>query len=269
MKRTMMWCLFILCGIGFLAYPTFSDWYNQLGQEQIIEAYSKNTEKLEEPEIIAEREKALQYNKSLKGEDIVDPFVPGSGAVLPDNYLQVLNIDGVMGHIEIPKIQVSLPIYHGTSEEVLQKGVGHLDMTSLPVGGIGNHSVLTGHCGLSHAKMFTDLEKLQKGDLFYVYVLDEILAYKVDQITVVDPNDTEQLMPDKNKDYMTLVTCTPYAVNSHRLLVRGVRTEYSPDTMDHIQSSILSKNHWLLLVFALAIILVLVVMVVNILKHKR
>ena len=143
-------------------------------------------------------------------------------------YNNILNLDhsGVMGYLEIPCISVNLPIYHGTDAEILERGVGHLAASSIPVGGKSTHSVLTGHTGLSSAKLFTDLTEMKKEDLFFIHVLDRTLAYKVDQISVVRPEDTRKLQIVKGKDYVTLVTCTPYGVNDHRLLVRGVRTKY-------------------------------------------
>lgn len=148
--------------------------------------------------------------------------------MLPDNYQDVLNVDGdgVMGYIEIPKIDVSLPIYHGTSEEALEKGAGHLDVTALPIGGEGNHSVISAHRGLPSAELFTRLDEMEKGDEFYIHVLDKTLAYEVDQIEVILPEELALLQPEDGKDLVTLLTCTPYAVNTHRLLVRGTRIPY-------------------------------------------
>ena len=154
--------------------------------------------------------------------------MPGSGYALPDNYLEVLNTDGIMGRLTIPKIGVDLPIYHGSSEESLQKGVGHIESTSLPIGGEYRHAVLTGHRGLPNAELFTRLDELTVGDTFYIHVLDRTLAYQVDQITTVEPDEMETLRAVPGEDYVTLVTCTPYGVNTHRLLVRGTRVPYTP-----------------------------------------
>lgn len=198
-----------------------------------IQVMEKNIEKLDEEQCQKEKQKAIEYNEAIQGENIKDPFVPGSGVVLPDNYNEIMDFgDGVMGELDIPCIGVKMPIYHGTEEEVLQKGAGHLYQTAFPIGGDGTHCVLSGHTGLPSAELLTDLDEVKKGDCFYIKVLNDTLAYKVDRILVVDPNDTSALKPEKRKDYVTLVTCTPYGVNSHRLLVRGTRIPYTAGAED-------------------------------------
>lgn len=178
-------------------------------------------------------EKAREYNEKLASSHVVltDPFSgETNGGISEKEYYQLLNLDntGVMCSLEIPSIDVDLPVYHGTSNSVLEKGVGHLEGTSLPVGGKDTHAVFTGHTGLNKAKLFTDLTELQKGDQFYIRVLDKILAYEVCRIDVVLPEDTSKLSVVDGQDLVTLVTCTPYGQNTHRLLVRGKRTKYSP-----------------------------------------
>lgn len=215
--------IFIL-GVGILCYPTVSNYIATKNQIQIISNYQNKVSKSNEKDLKAEWEAAEKYNASLSGEVIGDPFVPGSGRVIPDNYEEVLDVDGIMGYIKIPKINVDLPIYHGCKEESLQKGVGHLEDTALPIGGKGNHCVLSGHRGLPAAELFTDLDKLEKGDQFYLYILDKILTYEVDQIKVISPEEVQDLRTIPDRDLVTLITCTPYGVNSHRLLVRGTRT---------------------------------------------
>lgn len=165
--------------------------------------------------------------------------MPGSGFALPQNYLECLNIngDGVMGYIEIPRIDVRLPIYHGSSEEVLQQGVGHIESTALPIGGDYTHAVLTGHRGLPSAKLFTDLDRLEIGDQFYIHVLDEVLAYEIDEINTVLPDQLQELQPIEGRDLVTLVTCTPYGVNTHRMLVRGTRVPYIPEEADEYRQT--------------------------------
>lgn len=181
---------------------------------------------------------AQSYNEDLKRSmvQLTDPFQ--SKQVREENidYKKILNINdsGIMGYLRIPCIGVELPIYHGTSEEVLEHGIGHLPASSVPIGGKGTHSVLTGHTGLSSARLFTDLTQMKKGNLFFIKVLDRELVYRVDQITVVKPEDTRRLQIIKDEDHVTLVTCTPYGVNDHRLLVRGVRTKYDQRS-GHIQ----------------------------------
>lgn len=195
-----------------------------------IKSYEKQAKTYDQKQKEQAFREAEEYNKDLIKSvvQLTDPFKvkKSNGETLI--YNNILNIDhsGVMGYLEIPSISVNLPIYHGTDAEILERGVGHLAASSIPVGGKSTHSVLTGHTGLGSAKLFTDLTEMKKEDLFFIHVLDRTLAYKVDQISVVRPEDTRKLQIVKGKDYVTLVTCTPYGVNDHRLLVRGVRTKY-------------------------------------------
>ncbi len=226
-KRSVRIALLVtafMLGLGLMLYPIISNWLSKRIAVETSLTYEQAASSLSEEERAKEWEKAKAYNDSLKGDPVRDPFVPGSGRALPQNYLDVLAIEPAMSVIKIPAIDVELPVYHGSSDEVLQKGVGHLENSAVPIGGEGNHTVLTGHTGLPSAKMFTDLIDLKKGDQFYIDVLGEELIYEVDQIKVVEPKDISSLVPVEGKDYMTLVTCTPYGVNSHRLLVRGERT---------------------------------------------
>lgn len=220
--------ILFMAGACIFFYPTVSNYIAEKNQASVIQEYQETVQKDDIENVEAEWAKAEEYNENLAGDPVHDPFVPGSGYALPENYLDVLNVNGIMGYIEIPKISVYLPIYHGTSEEVLEKGVGHIESTSLPIGGQYWHAVLTGHRGLPSAELFTNLDKLKEGDYFYIHVLDQTLAYKVDQIKTVQPRDLEDLVAVPGEDYITLVTCTPYAVNTHRLLVRGSRTDYVP-----------------------------------------
>jgi sortase A len=213
----------IVTGLAVILYPTFSNWFNSRKMVSQISVYVENVNKMDKETINKEWQKAVDYNNSLMGNPVKDPFVPGSGVSLPENYTEVLDIGGIMGYIEIPKIEVNLPIFHGTSDEVLEKGVGHLEGSALPIGGKGTHSLLSGHTGLPEAKLFTDLTKLKYNDKFILKVLDQKLTYKVCRIDVVEPKDISKLSAEKGKDYVTLITCTPYGINSHRLLVRGER----------------------------------------------
>ena len=217
-----------LAGAAVFAYPLISSWLAQKNQARVVQTYQAAVEAEDEAALAEQWALAEEYNENLAGDPVHDPFVPGSGYALPENYEQVLNVDGVMGRITIPKIGVDLPIYHGTGEEVLQKGVGHIESTSLPIGGEYRHAVLTGHRGLPSAELFTRLDELAVGDEFYIHVLDKTLAYQVDQIATVEPDELEQLVAVPGEDYVTLVTCTPYGINTHRLLVRGVRVPYTP-----------------------------------------
>jgi len=234
MKRsTRIWLivLLILVGVGLFAYPMVSNYLFSRNASMATVDYDDTIKEIDKSALEHAWAEAQVYNNSLEGNPVKDPFLKDSGMVMSEDYTQILNLTGkgIMGYVSIPKIGVKLSIYHGTSEEVLQKGAGHLEGSSLPIGGPSCHSVLTAHTGLAHAKMFTDLRNLVVGDSFYVHILDEILAYKVDQIVVVLPEKISELRREPGKDYCTLVTCTPYGVNTHRLFVRGVRTEYVPE----------------------------------------
>lgn len=220
--------LVLVVAFAVLLYPTVSSYVNEKNGSKVVSNYDAESVRLSN----AEKEKMLEdarvYNKEmLSNIDLIDPFSQGETNI-DERYESLLNMDGsgMMGYIRIPKIKVEIPIYHGTSESVLQAGVGHFWGTSLPVGGESTHTVLTGHRGLPTKTLFTNMDKLVKGDVFYIKVLDETLAYKVDQILTVLPEETEALSIVPGQDYATLVTCTPYAINTHRLLVRGHRIPY-------------------------------------------
>lgn len=211
-------------GVGFAGYPLISNYLMSLNLNSEVQTYLNAAAKVEKEQRELETERAIEYNKSLLGNiKIGDPF--GEEIKADDDYYDLLNLSGtsVMACLEIPAIDINYPVYHGTSDEVLGKGIGHMRGTSLPIGGESTHAVLTGHSGYSSAKLFTDLDQLTEGDLFYIHTLDQTLAYEVDQIKVVLPTDNSELKIEPKKDYVTLVTCTPYGVNSHRLLVRGTR----------------------------------------------
>ena len=219
--------LILFAGLSLLLYPTVSDYWNSFHQTKVIVDYAEEVANLDQDRYDELWEAAKQYNASLKGSNLY---------ILSDSqkeeYKQLLNVlgIGIMGYIEIPEIGCSLPIYHGTAESVLQVAVGHLEWSSLPVGGTGTHCVLSGHRGLPSAKLFSNLDKLQVGDTFMLRVLDEVLTYEVDQILIVEPQETDALRIVEGEDYCTLVTCTPYSINTHRLLVRGHRIENIEET---------------------------------------
>ena len=226
--------LLFLIGFGILVYPTVADQWDTYRQSRLISSYENTIEEMEPEDFTAEWEKARTFNDTLTQNSIYgDVFGEEDQKLEETEYWQVLNVggDGVMGYLSIPKINIKLSIYHGTSDQVLQTGVGHLNGTKLPIGGESTHSVLAAHRGLPSARLFTDIDQLKKGDKFYIHVLDETLAYQVDQILdMVDKDDTETLEKalqiEEGKDQVTLFTCTPYGVNSHRLLVRGTRVPY-------------------------------------------
>ena len=224
---TFFLILILVVGLSLMLYPSFSNWWNEAHQSRAIAAYSQEVSKLDENRYDELWQQAWEYNRSLVGRE--------NAYLLDDSqkaeYERLLDVSGmgIMGYIEIPSLKVSLPIYHGTEESVLQVAVGHLEWTSLPVGGESTHCVLSGHRGLPSAKLFTDLDRLVVGDRFRLGVLDQVLTYEVDQILIVEPQDTEALLIEEGKDLCTLVTCTPYGINTHRLLVRGHRVETEKD----------------------------------------
>ena len=267
--------LLFAIGVAILLYPLISEWHNSRAQTTVIENYNHAVIGLNPEEAGAMREAACAYNEGLLGSVVLtDPFDASAAEMASEEYEALLNLsgDGVMGTIRIPKISVELPIYHGTATETLEKGAGHLENTSLPIGGTGTHAVLSAHSGLPAAALFTDLIKLTEGDLFFLDVLDETLAYRVDQVKVVEPEDTSDLLIDTNADYVTLVTCTPYGINSHRLLVRGVRTEYVETLEQEAQAEQTPGSPWNKLYTVAGIILILLLVlytVVWLLKRNR
>ena len=238
MKRKISGVLFglmFLLGFAILIYPTISNQWNTYRQNQLISSYEELIGKMAEEDFTKEWEKANAFNDTIIHNNIFgDVFGENGDDIKNTEYWQILNVgnDGVMGYVSIPKINVKLSIYHGTADDVLQTGIGHLNGTKLPIGGESTHSVLAAHRGLPSARLFTDIDQLERGDMFYIHVLDETLAYQVDQILdMVDKDDNETLQKalqiEEGQDYVTLFTCTPYGVNSHRLLVRGTRVPYN------------------------------------------
>lgn len=228
--QTLAGAALVVIGLLIMAYPAISNYLSELHASSVIVDYEQSVAQYA-PEVLEHaRAEAVEYNENLAGDPVHDPFVPGSGYALPENYEQVLNLagDGVMGYIEIPAISVQLPIYHGSSEEVLAKGVGHIEQTALPIGEVGRNPVLTAHRGMPQAELFSRLDELKIGDEFYITVLDEVMAYRVDDISVIEPDEMAKLSAHAGHDYVTLATCTPYGVNTHRLLVRGERCPYDP-----------------------------------------
>lgn len=222
-RSTILLILILLIGLSLMLYPSFADWWNSFHSSRAIASYEEQVANIDDAQYEELWDAARDYNQSLLHRP--------NDFLLSDEqqeiYKSLLDIggNGIMGYIEIPMIDVMLPIYHGTKESVLQIAVGHLDWTSLPVGGAGSHCVLSGHRGLPSARLFTDLDKLKVGDVFMLHVLNEILTYEIDQILIVEPQDTDPLLIEPGKDLCTLITCTPYGINSHRMLVRGHRIE--------------------------------------------
>lgn len=224
---TIILILILVAGLSLLLYPSFSDYWNDKHQTKAIANYEAVVKNLKTEDFSQFWDSAKEFNENLLERRNIFTLTPEQ----KERYYQELNVtgDGVMGHIEIPTIKVRLPIYHGTSEAVLQVAVGHLDWTSLPAGGESTHAVFSGHRGLPSAKLFTDLDKVQVGDVFMLRILDQTLTYQVDQILIVLPNEVDALRVEEGKDLCTLVTCTPYGINSHRILVRGTRIANTPE----------------------------------------
>ncbi|MBQ6499142.1 MAG: class C sortase [Ruminococcus sp.] len=228
--------LVFLIGVGILAYPLISSVVNNMAFRNESREYSRTIERMERDDIDELMASAKAYNDSLQRVILTDPFDEASYGLIGENYEESLNVDGngLIGYVEIPKIDVNLPIYHGTSIEVLSKGAGHLEHTALPIGGKSTHSVISAHSAWPGQTFFDYLETLEIGDEFYIKVLDMVLKYEVDDINVVLPDQTRNLYVVEGEDYLTLLTCTPYSVNTHRLLVRGKRVPYEKTDEDTV-----------------------------------
>lgn len=246
-KRILITVVIVCVGFGLILYPYISNYIYELQQSQHFKEYQEETLQLDDQIIEEELQKAHDYNETLQKSSIVlsDPMEANvSKSIYFHDYMNLLNIfdNQIMGYVEIPKIDVYLPIFHGTSQEVLENGAGHLENTSLPVGGESTHTVISAHAGLNDKRLFTDLELLEKGDVFSFHVLNQVLTYEVDQILVVEPQNTSNLYIVPHQDYTTLLTCTPYGVNSHRLLVRGHRV----DNVENLQTNedVRKQSQW-------------------------
>ena len=287
-KKTMrrllnvVFALMFLAGFLILAYPTISDQWNTYRQSRLISSYEETVSTLEPEDFSDEWAKAQAFNDTLTENNIYGDVFTGEDEEIEDTeYWSVLNVagDGVMGYLSIPKINVKLSIYHGTSEDVLQTGVGHLDGTKLPIGGESTHCVLSAHRGLPSARLFTDIDQLEKGDRFYIHVLDEVLAYEVDLIhDMVDKDDmdamSEALAIVDGEDHVTLFTCTPYGVNTHRLLVRGERVPYNGEeevAVTPAESMVRAvQNYYMLyLVLGLSVTLLIILILRCLIRPKR
>lgn len=222
-RSTILLILILLIGLSLMLYPSFADWWNSFHSSRSIANYVEQVANIDDAQYEELWDAAWDYNQSLLHRP--NDFLLSDEQQEIYKSLLDFGVNGIMGYIEIPMIDVMLPIYHGTKESVLQIAVGHLDWTSLPVGGAGSHCVVSGHRGLPSARLFTDLDKLKVGDVFMLHVLNEILTYEIDQILIVEPQDTDPLLIEPGKDLCTMITCTPYGINSHRMLVRGHRIE--------------------------------------------
>ena len=260
--------LLLLAGVSLLLYPSLSDYWNSMHQTRAIASYAETVSQLDTAQYDEMWKAAQDYNRSLAQRETAFALTDEQKAA----YESLLDVSGlgVMGYIEIPEIDCSLPIYHGTEESVLQVAVGHLEWSNLPVGGEGTHCVLSGHRGLPSAKLFTNLDKLAVGDTFLLRVLDEVLTYEVDQILIVEPEQVDALGIVPGEDYCTLVTCTPYGINTHRLLVRGHRVENTPEAARMHVTADATQFDPLLVAPVLAIpVLLLLLMILLVPKRRR
>lgn len=277
---TIILVIIFLIGAGIFAYPTISEQWNRLHQSRAIATYQETVDDMDEDQYEEAWEAAREYNAGIDTNTFNhDAFSQQEENLRGTEYWSVLNLggSGIMGYISIPEADIRLPIYHGTSDPVLQVGAGHLSGTSLPIGGEGTHSVIAGHRGLPSARLFTDIDQLEPGDKFYIHVLDQVLAYEVDQISdMVDKDDTETLtglmQQIEGEDHVTLFTCTPYGVNSHRLLVRGVRTEYHGEddgtvTEESVVQSL--RNYYMLYALLAAAVLLLAAVIVRLVRSRK
>ena len=260
--------LLLLAGVSLLLYPSLSDYWNSMHQTRAIASYAETVSQLDTAQYDEMWKAAQDYNRSLAQRETAFALTDEQKAA----YESLLDVSGlgVMGYIEIPEIDCSLPIYHGTEESVLQVAVGHLEWSNLPVGGEGTHCVLSGHRGLPSAKLFTNLDTLAVGDTFLLRVLDEVLTYEVDQILIVEPEQVDALGIVPGEDYCTLVTCTPYGINTHRLLVRGHRVENTPEAARMHVTADATQFDPLLVAPVLAIpVLLLLLMILLVPKRRR
>jgi len=263
---TILLIIVFLVGLSLLLYPAFSDWWNSMHQSRAVARYVDQVANIDEDQYAEIWEAARIYNQALLQRENRFALTPEQ----IEQYEQLLDVGGtgVMGYVEIPEIDVTLPVYHGTDEAVLQVAVGHLEWTSLPVGGKGTHCVVSGHRGLPSAKLFTDLDKVMVGDLFMFRILDEVLTYEVDQILIVEPHEIQNLQISADKDQCTLVTCTPYGINSHRLLVRGHRVE-NPEEAKIVRVTSDAMQIEPMIIAPIVALPMLLVLLISILLPKR
>lgn len=266
---TIIIALIFLAGLGFLLYPTVSNLWNRAHQSRAIATYTKQVEKLDDSQNKEMLKAARKYNKSLLKKS--DHWKLSKKDKKKYESLLDVSGTGIMGYIEVPKIDCSLPIYHGTDEGALQIAIGHLEGSSLPVGGKSTHCVLSGHRGLPSARLFTDLDQMEEGDVFVLNVLGRKLAYEVDQVKVVLPDEMSDLEIVQGKDLCTLVTCTPYGINTHRLLVRGHRTKYIEETVVRVQKEAEKKETgiWLLASGGAVFLIIIIIVVVKRRRKRR
>lgn len=279
MVKKILLTLFIGASLVMMFYPWISNFVNQHQADITVDNYKKKEKSLSEEQKEEMWKKAQMYNADLAKNqvELTDPFVESKSAIKSGLiYNNLLNIDksGMMCYLEIPCINVNLPVFHGTAASTLERGIGHLEGSSLPVGGKSTHAVLTGHTGLNNAKLFTDLTEVKEGDLFFLHTLGKDLAYRVIEIEVVLPEETQDLLIRKGKDLVTLITCTPYGVNSHRLFVTGIRTKYTPEEKENAKDDRSKDSQWMnaykkAAIIGLAIAIAMIVLLKGLSKVKE
>lgn len=268
-KRNWPFVLIFLIGALVLAYPHISDLYYRVETRSLISEFKEESAKIS-PEELAERlSLARAYNESLYNAITEDPYSENKLAEGRAEYARMLEVKEKLGHVEIPKININIPLYAGTSDQVLEMGAGHLEGTSLPIGGNSTHSVITAHTGLPKAKLFTDLNKLEIGDKFYIHNIEGVLAYQVDQVLVIEPTDFKDLLIEPGHDYVTLLTCTPIMVNSHRLIVRGHRVDYVPAVDEASIAEHAASFMYMYLFYAAIALIVLLLLLLLYLRSKQ
>lgn len=279
MVKKILVTLFIGVSLVMMFYPWISNFVNQHQADITVDNYKKKEKSLSEEQKEEMWKKAQMYNADLAKNqvELTDPFVESKSAIKSGLiYNNLLNIDksGMMCYLEIPCINVNLPVFHGTAASTLERGIGHLEGSSLPVGGKSTHAVLTGHTGLNNAKLFTDLTEVKEGDLFFLHTLGKDLAYRVIETEVVLPEETQDLLIRKGKDLVTLITCTPYGVNSHRLFVTGIRTKYTPEEKENAKDDRSKDSQWMnaykkAAIIGLAIALAMIILLKGFSKVKE
>ena len=265
--KIILCVLIFVAGLSIMLYPAISNYFHQKNQVGVIEDYRKHAEKMSKVQLEELKGNAREYNRLL-----AELVINGNTALTSSGlaYNNLLNVnDDVMAYINIPVCNINLPIRHGCDEHILQKSAGHIPESSLPIGGENTHSVITAHRGLPSAKLFTNIDILKEGDLFYIHILNETLAYKVDSIKVVLPDDTSNLRIVPGEDYVTLVTCTPYGINTHRLLVRGTRTEYIQQVEEKQTQEVKAKHNRIMILYVIGIIVAILILFIIYFIRKR
>lgn len=262
-----IWRFVFLLGILIMLYPLINRLYYRIDSSDQLDTFKSGTEDLSTDEIKRRMDLAHAYNETLSGDIADDPYSREKQEEGKKEYARMLEVAEMIGHVEIPRINQDLPIYAGTSEDVLQKGVGHLEGTSLPVGGNSTHSVLTAHSGLPEATLFTHLKQLEIGDKFYVHNIEGVMAYQVDQIKVIDPSDFSELLVAPGHDYVTLLTCTPIMINTHRLIVRGHRVPYVPAVDEELIRT--NRANWMFRILFFVALFLILVLIIRLIKLRR